>query len=337
MKRLLLAGGRRSGAWRVGAMAFGRHRLTVLAYHRVADPAAPGFVGYSGTASATPDEFARQVAWLVDRFHPVGLGDLARAVEGAGSLPPRPLLVTFDDGYRDNLTAALPVLERHGVPMTVFLATDHIGTDVPFWWDRAAWLLDAARSGRYSLPLLGEVALEGDRSRVVRHWIEAAKRVPDGERCDALDALPGCLAVTMPDGTFRGAVLDWDDVTVMSGRGVEFGAHTCSHPVLTRLPRDRAEAEIVGSVLRVGEATAHRPLGFAYPNGHEEDFDDSLVASVAAAGVPLGFTLIPGPARISEVHRRPGAIRRVYVHRGDDLDRLAAKVAGIPRLVPRLG
>ncbi len=333
LKRGLLGFERRSGAWHLPAAAYGPSRLTVLAYHRIADHLDPGFIGYAGNASATPVEFADQMAWLSERFHPVTLDDVARAVEGSGVLPRRPVLVTFDDGYRDNLTAALPVLERYGVPATVFLATDHIGTETPFWWDQAAWALHAASVGRVNLPVLGEVDLEPDRHLVTRRWVQAAKQLPNGSMRLAVGELPAALGLSMPPSAFHGVALSWDDVAAMSERGVSFGGHTCSHPILTRINSATAAKEISRSVVRVAEAIGAPVMAFAYPNGLRSDVNDAVEAAVAAAGVRLAFTLAPGPSRWGEVVRRPLRIRRVYLHHGDGIDRFVAKVSGLPRLL----
>ena len=332
----LLVTGRRTGAWRLPAAWHGSRRLTVLAYHRIARTTDPGFTGYAGNASADPDEFSEQIGWVKEHYNPVTLGEVADAVAG-GSLPPRPLLVTFDDGYRDNLTTALPVLKRHGVPATVFLATDHIGTDRPFWWDRAAWCLSVAPAQQVRLPLTGLVNLTGDRTRLIRSWVQQAKHVPDDEMRTAVESLPVLLGVVERPAEFGRAILGWDDVATMAADGVEFGAHTCSHPILTRMPPPLAAAEVAGSVRRVAEAIGRTPIGFAYPNGHRGDLDDVIEAAVAAAGIRLAFTLAPGPARWSAVVRRPLRIRRVYVHHGDGLDRFVAKVAGVPRFIRGMG
>jgi len=308
----------------------------VLAYHRIVDSAAPGFRGYAGNASAAPDEFSAQMDWVARYFTPVTLGDVAAALEGAAQLPTRPLLVTFDDGYRDNLVAGLPVLERHGVGAAVFLATDHIGSGEPFWWDRAAFCLAAAADQRVRLPFLGEVALGADRHPLIRTWVRRAKAVPDVDMRAAVDALPARLGVSEPAPGMAGDLLDWEDVAGMAARGVEFGAHTCRHPILTRVDGATAAAEVSGSVARVADAIGRTPLGFAYPNGQRADVDAAVEGAVAAAGVKLAFTLVPGPARWSEVVRRPLRIRRIYVHHGDGLDRFIAKVSGVPRFVRTL-
>lgn len=326
---------RRTGAWRLPAAWHGPRRLTVLAYHRIVDADAAAFRGYVGNASAAPDEFATQIAWVTRHFTPVTLTEVAAALDGR-ALPHRPLLVTFDDGYRDNLTAALPVLERHGVGAAVFLATDHIGTGEPFWWDRAASLLAAAAEQRVRLPLLGEVSLDGDRHRVIRAWMRRAKTVADAEMRGAIEALPAILGVSQSASDMASTLLDWTDVAEMGRRGVEFGAHTCRHPILTRVDRSTAAAEISGSVARVAEAIGRLPLAFAYPNGQRRDVDTGVEAAVAATGVRLAFTLVSGPARWGEVVRQPLRIRRIYIHHGDGLDRFVAKVSGVPRVVKAL-
>lgn len=324
-KGALLAFGRTTGAWRLPGIPYGPHRLTVLAYHRVAGAEAAGFLG---NVSATHLEFAAQVDWLTAHMTPVSLDDVVAAIDG-GPLPRRPVLVTFDDGYRDNLTDALPVLEGRAIRPVVFLATDHIDTGAPFWWDRAADAFAASPEREADLPLLGVRRWEEPR-QVARDWIAAAKEVPDREMREHLDHLERRLGVEPSPGP---ALLSWDDVAAMGRRGVAFGAHTRRHAILTRIDRDDARAEIGGSVDRVREATGSAPAGFAYPNGRARDLDSAVETMVGATGVRAAFTLVPGPARVSEMRRHPLRIRRVYVHHGDGLDRFVAKVAGVPRLV----
>jgi peptidoglycan/xylan/chitin deacetylase (PgdA/CDA1 family) len=309
---------------------YGKKRLTVLAYHRVADGPSPDFYGFLGNLSATPEAFAEQMRFVSQRFTPIGIGDLAAALEGA-PLPDRAALVTFDDGYRDNRDEALPILEELGIPSVVFLATGHIGTGVAFWWDRVAEAFKTYGSGSASLPLLGEQEWS-DPHRAAIAWIAAAKKVPGATKDVAIEELVDSLSggVSIDASQHH---LDWDMVREMQDRGVAFGAHTCTHPVLARIPPDHATREIAESVARVAEETGRAQLGFAYPNGLRGDFGDESTAAVEAAGVPLGFTLSPGPAREAEFRSDPLRIRRVYVHRADDIVRFAAKCAGLPRWV----
>jgi peptidoglycan/xylan/chitin deacetylase (PgdA/CDA1 family) len=332
-KHTALAAVRRLGGLRLLESFYGRSRITVLAYHRVADPDAPGFVGFRGNASATLAEFEHQMDWVAERMNPITLDELAASLDGR-NLPDRSVVVTFDDGYRDNLTAAAPALERRGIPATIFLATDHIGTSNPFWWDRAAWHFHSHGPGSARLPILGDRRWS-DTAAMAAEWVAGAKRVPDAERVAALDRLGDVLGGDV-GSAFAGTLLGWDDVGALVDRGWAIGAHTRRHPILTRLSDPEAvRAEVSGSVERVRQETGTDVLGFAYPNGQREDFDDVAMRAVADAGVPLAFSLVAGPARPAEVRDDPLAVRRIYVHHGDDPVRFSAKVSGVSRIVGR--
>ncbi len=324
---------RRLGGFRLVGSWYGRRRLTVLAYHRVIDLDSPDFVGFRGNVSAAPREFETQMEWIAERMNPVSIEQVARSLDG-GRLPDRPVLVTFDDGYRDNLDHALPVLERLAIPATVFLATDHVGSAVPFWWDLVAWRFATSGVRQASLPLLGETEWS-DSHEIARRWIVAAKQLLETAKVEAVAALSDQLGGTDPAAAFGSTLVDWAGVRRMSGSGVLFGAHTCSHPILTRIDTDQVVGEVSQSVARIREEVGSPVLGFAYPNGQRGDFDDVAQRAVSSAGVPLAFSLVPGPARPSEIRKDPLAIRRVYVHHGDGMERFVAKVAGIPRLTGR--
>jgi peptidoglycan/xylan/chitin deacetylase (PgdA/CDA1 family) len=332
-KNTALTAVRRLGAFRLLEGIYGRDRLTVLAYHRVVDHALPGFVGFRGNVSATPDEFAQQMEMIADRMTPVTLEQVVASLDGR-PLPERPVLVTFDDGYRDNLEVALPVMESHGILPTVFVATDHIGTAEPFWWDLVGWWFANSDVASANLPVVGERTWS-DHIPLAREWIQRAKHLADPVRQEAVDALGEVLGVGAVGDAFEGLLVDWEGVRSMVARGVSIGAHTCSHPILTRVTPERAVVEVSSSVDRVRAETGLAVLGFAYPNGQPGDFDDLARRAVADNDVPTAFSLVPGPARPSEVRSDPFAVRRVYIHHGDAPDRFAAKLAGVPRLVGR--
>lgn len=310
---------------------YGRSRLTVLAYHRIVDHTASGFVGFAGNVSASPEAFAAQMDLVGRRFNPVSIGDVAESLDG-GRLPDRPLLVTFDDGYRDNHDHALSILADRSIPAVVFLAADHVGSVEPFWWDLVAWAFQTSRRSGGHLPLLGNRTWD-DPHRIAAEWIRDAKQCDERGKQEAVVALTGILETPHAGSTFAEAHLTWDHVRAMQRRGIDFGAHTCSHPILTRVDRDRAGREITESVTKVGRETGVMPVGFAYPNGLEGDYDESTVAMLADAGIRLGFTLSPGPVRRRELVDNPLEIPRVYVHHTDTTAALAVKASGALRLL----
>lgn len=332
-KRTILEGARRAGAFGLVGRVFGADRLTVLAYHRVTDHTRPGFVGFVGNVSASPAEFSDQMEWVARKYTAVSLEDVAAAALGA-DLPARAVLVTFDDGYQDNLDNALPVLRRIGLPAALFLATDHVGSGEPFWWDRTAEFFWRHAGAEVELPILGHTTWESDGAQsLAARWIARAKLLPDDERRAAVAAV---TAAAGSDEAPQGLVMNWYGAREMAAHGVAIGGHTQTHPILTRVPIETAREEISQSKADVEREIGAPAIGFAYPNGGTSDFDDAVVAAVEDAGYRIAFTLVPGPARLREVVADPLRIRRVYVHHGDGLSRFAAKVAGVPRLTGTL-
>ena len=130
--RLALAA-RRRGLWPYGG-------LTVLLYHRVVEPSAIGELD-ADMIDATPEAFDEQMSYLRRTFHPVAVEEVLEASGGGRPLPPDSVLVTFDDGYRDNFENALPVLRRHGIKALFFVATGYITDRALFWWETVSLLV----------------------------------------------------------------------------------------------------------------------------------------------------------------------------------------------------
>ena len=333
-KQAALRAAHRAGGLRLAGAALAPS-LTVLAYHRVIEHARPGFGSLRRNVSATPDEFRAQMEYAAARFEPVTFERVAAFARGRADLPRKALLVTFDDGYRDNLTGALPIMNEHGIVPVVFLATDHIGTGRPFGWDAAAWCFEFTRVHEADLPVLGPARWETpeQREQILGDWVEAIKALPDADRNGAVAELPGILGVDVPGDAFADVYLSWDEVREMTAGGVSIGGHTRRHPILTRVSPETARAEIEGCRDRIREELGFTPIGFAYPNGGPGDYDAATMALLAASGFELAFSLVWGPARHRDVAAAPLDIRRVYVHHGDHPARFAAKVHGIPRLM----
>ncbi len=311
------------------------NRLTVLAYHRIADPNGPGFDTFKPNVSATPAAFAAQMDFMRRRFNIVSAGQVVAWLQGQQSLPARPALITFDDGYRDNLDHALPVLQQRNLPAVIFLATDYIGKSTPFFWDLIAYCFYHTSQNEADLPLAGRQTWYDEKSRtaVMSNWLAGLKRLPDEKKWTAVRQLPQALGLSVAGDAFAGLHLTWDQVRTMVATGIEMGAHTESHPILTRVSLEQARLEVTGSKARI-EAEIERPVtAFAYPNGQPTDFSPALQAMLQQVGIEAAFTLVPGPARLSEVRQAPMAIRRIFLHHKDTLPRFAAKVMGIPRLL----
>jgi peptidoglycan/xylan/chitin deacetylase (PgdA/CDA1 family) len=310
-------------------------RLTVLAYHRIDNHCAPNFDTFKSNVSATPADFAAQMDYLRQRFNIVSSDNVSAWLKGEQSLPPHPALITFDDGYTDNFKYALPVLQARKLPAIVFLATDYIGKNIPFYWDLVAYCFHHTIRQNVDLPRFGSRQWHDEQSQraVMMDWFGVLKKLPDDEKWAAVRQLPQALHVSVPDDAFAGLCMSWDQVRTMTANGVAMGAHTQSHPILTRVSPERARTEVQGSKARI-EAELNKPVtSFAYPNGLPPDFNPALQTMLPQLGLDAAFTLVSGPARLAEVRREPMAIRRIFIGNRDTLPRFAAKVMGLPRLL----
>jgi peptidoglycan/xylan/chitin deacetylase (PgdA/CDA1 family) len=202
--------------------------VPILMYHyiREADATADP-VGFR--LSVRPDRFAEQMDWLAaEGYHPLRMSDLAACLRGLIACPPRPVAITFDDGYDNAATVALPILMRHGFPATFYIITGNVG---------------------------------------------------------------------------RAGYLSWEQVRALRDGGMEIGAHTITHPALSALPLQQAQAEIVGSKQELERRLGIAITSFSYPTG---DYDEAVAELVRAAGFTNAVTTRQedAPRRLDELPRR---------------------------------
>jgi peptidoglycan/xylan/chitin deacetylase (PgdA/CDA1 family) len=312
----------------LGPVLSGRS-LAVLCYHRVVERVEHGL--FPELNSAHPEVFRQQLDMLGIDHEFVSEGDVIAWLEGKRSLPARPVLLTFDDGYRDNYETVFPILVERGIPATFFLATGHMDTGEPPWWDRASALIAASSQEVADLPLLGTRELDTlPRHQLAGEWIEAAKLVLDGERRVAVDALPEAVGISSLD--WPEVSMKWGQVREMAANGMSLGGHTHNHPILSRMDVPHAREEIRRGLDRMREELGIDVVSFAYPNGGRDDFNDKTERTVAELGISVAFSLASGPALRAEVKRAPLAIRRIYVGEGDTADSLQLKLLGAGRV-----
>lgn len=252
----------RSGAARLFARQQARKALTVVMFHRILPAADPR------SASADPDYtmelsvFEAFLDFLRRNFHPISLAMLEDAAAGGQALPPRPLLVTFDDGWHDTAQYAAPALAARAIPGTVFVTCGALGCDRMLWRDTAAIL---ARAGLLDAPAESGTPLET--------WLETLS-------ADRRDAVLG-------QALERAAVLRplMMDKAALEGIAMTVGAHGVTHTPLTRAAQPQAELRDGKSALEA--ITGHAVSSFAFPHG---SYDPSLLAQSFAAGYRFVFT-----------------------------------------------
>ena len=283
-----------SQAW-LAARRLGRPRwLTVLNYHRVDHLEAACDVD-EGVLDATPESLDRQLRRLRRHCTPIALGELLAHLDGA-LLPANPALVTFDDGYRDNLVNAVPILERHGIRATFFIATAYVTQRRPFWWDRISWALKHARRKEFRLdyPFGTEVNLADGIAGPASHLHRLVKKTPRLDLERFLDDL-----VTRSDAPWESTterrladqlIMTWDDVRALRRAGMDVGSHTRTHRVLQTLAPEELPAELAGSRADLESELGEPVSTIAYPVGPSIAGEPEIRAAVVATGYRLGFT-----------------------------------------------
>ena len=289
IERLIKSAAATPLAWRVGARLRGNRGVCVLMYHRITrrGDAFPG---------TDLDEFVRQMRWLRRTCDPIAPEQFEAALQAPSPGRP-PVLVTFDDGYRDYCDHAYPVLAELGIPSLVFLATSFIDRGGLIWTDAVTWA--ARRSPRASLTLPWDrrvtlpLTCDQDRARAARVAKDQLKNVSDAQREAWQQALFAELGVDPQDGSAGRQMLDWAEVRATLGL-TRYGGHTHTHPILSQVDGERAEREIRVSHERITAETGAAPRYFAYPNGRAEDFSEETKAILRRCGYELAFSTIEG-------------------------------------------
>lgn len=308
--------------------------LTVLNYHRIEEPDRSDFSTFKPNISATPLMFEQQMDYLLKNYNVVSGADVTAWVRGGRALPPHAALITFDDGYYDNFKNAFPVLAERNLPAIIFLASDFIGGDSPFYWDLIAYCFNNSLMDHVSISPTISYSWNNKFSRdiVVGQIIELAKKMPEADKRKLVDAFPDKMDVSVPLNAFDGLFLTWDDVRALSVGGIEMGAHTASHPILTRVPIDKVEEELYKSKIRIEGEINSQVVSFAYPNGQPSDFNSAVIDRVKKVGFHTAYTLLSGPTRFSSVKKDPYQIRRIFLSYKDTLPRFAGKLIGLARI-----
>lgn len=237
-----------------------RGRLSILIFHRVLSQPDPLFPGEQDTR-----RFDEVLSWVARWFQVLPLDEAALRL-GNGTLPPRAAAITFDDGYADNATNALPILQRHGMTATFFVATSFLDGG-RMWNDSVvesvrncpAKVLDLSDGG------LGKHSLESYEQRriALEALLSRIKYLEPPKRQEAVAFVQRCARGELPDDL----MMTSSQVRQLHHAGMQIGAHTCSHPILASLADKEALDEIATSKSALESLLGEAIALFAYPNG----------------------------------------------------------------------
>lgn len=293
-RALLAARARAALPWRT---------LTVVTFHRVASAVTSGFD--PAVVDASPAVFARRLAILGRYFTFIDTGDLEAHRSGA-PLPDNPAMISFDDGYRDNLDNALPVLQRHKAKAVFFVATAYVDERRLFWWERINAAIARSPRGQLALAYPEPTTLALDSAAARRATVASLLRLVKervgldlDQFLEELEAAAGApMRRTEERACADALVMTWDDIRALKAAGMDVQSHTHRHRVLHTLGPGEACADLMRS-RRLLEAKLDSPVrAVAYPAGRPITDRPALRHAVRGAGYRFGLTCGTGAARL---------------------------------------
>jgi peptidoglycan/xylan/chitin deacetylase (PgdA/CDA1 family) len=272
----------RRTAYRTGALSLARQRvrnaLTAVMFHRVMDPADPDFALADPVYTVSTPLFAQLLKFFRDHYAVVDLRHVLDAIDGKRALPRHALLITFDDGWADNLRYAAPLLKEQGLPAVIFVAAKAVQDNGMAWWQEEVFAV--SRSGRLAA------------------WL---RELPERARFEGVDAVGAVTRLAMLDEAQRAELLatlpreryharmmmKGDELPRLSEFSIDVGLHGYLHVPLTDVADVRDELAHTSTTLDAlteGKAMT-RALGC--PHGR---YDERVIAGARAAGVKAVFT-----------------------------------------------
>ena len=257
----------------------------------------------------TPTAFEAQIQYLASIASIITLQEYLNHLEEGKPLLNKSIVVTFDDGYKDNLTIASPILQKYGIPATFFIATGYIGTDKMKWEDQLSCLIRRSKVEVVSLGLPSSnvsfnIGSDKDKFKVIDALVNLLGHLNQTERLQVLDGLRKQTRVKCDDQA--DVMMTWDDVRQLADiPGFSIGSHTVTHQHLTRIPLDDVIFEVTSSKEQLEDEIGHPATLFSYPYG---DFNHDVTTALQSAGYKSAGTIEYGQ---NNIHSDPFRLKRV--------------------------
>lgn len=307
-------------------------RATIFMLHRFNCPDA-GVYGHDPSFVKAALEYLRK-----NKYELVSLRKLYDGLAN-GSLPPRRAVAfTIDDGYFDHALVAAPIFADFECPVTTFVATGFLDRQLWFWWDQIEHIFDSTRRSTISVTL-GPKNLEfqvnepSRRSKGKVDFTNFCKTLKTEDRHVAVARLAMAAEIDIPKyPPVRYAPMTWDTLRAAEGKGMEFGPHTVTHPILAQSSDEQAETEVALSWYKLQQEAKNPVPVFCFPNGQFSDFGEREIRIVRCAGMRGAVSGEPGYFDRDQILR--DSDERFRVRRfpfPDNLTDLIQCVSGIER------
>lgn len=299
-----------------------RHGLRILMYHR--------FAGRDTHLKA-------QCLHIRRHYNPVSMDQVADWLSGQASLPERALAVTVDDGYRDFLEVAWPLFAHYEIPAMVYVVSGFAAGECWLWWDLLTEHLVQTAARRVRLPSIAGLpeweppGTGQERRRTAERLAYALMKVPDDVRRAYIEALPAATGLHLPPTPPPAyEAMGWEEIAGLAASGAHFGAHTRTHPILSRLDSEKdQQLEMVASRDALAGVLGRPVRHFCYPVGGLEEFNNESVAAARASGFATATTTLRG---LNVRSADPFRLYRLGVEPDQDPLYFAELLAGVRRI-----
>jgi len=276
-----------------------RNKLIVLNYHRVRPNDSDFTTAFDdGVYTLNMDEFTRQIKWLKQNTLTLSERELIDCYRDGSFVPPKTsipcVVITFDDGYRDNYTLAYPILKFYEIPAILFVATQMINTRQIPWWDVIAYLIK--RCSKSFITFDGRQFPMGDQKREAITFFQLLMKQEQYEHTKyLLSDLSEACEVAPPDSDLQDMeILTWDEIREMAQNHIAIGSHTHTHRVLSTINPSSQKEEMILSKLIIEENIGKPVLSISYPVGELCYITEETADIAASSGYAIGFTTNTG-------------------------------------------
>lgn len=281
------------------------NRLLILCWHNI-DPT-PAFPAPAGHGRR---DFERQLQLLARFTTVIRLSTALDLIENDEPLPPRAVVLTFDDGYRDMLDVAVPALAREGLPATFFLVPGFLSDRIRAWWEDLAAAFDRTEAKELTWDgVHHDLATPAARRQVHDRLLAPLKRLNHAAREDAVHQLTELLTPDDPDPGGK-YFLNWDGARALISAGHEAGSHSARHVILSRETAAVQATELADSRAELQSGLGVRIDTVAYPNGTGEDYDDTTAHLARETGYRCALTTRIG---LAQRDHSPYEMRRMVI------------------------
>ena len=292
----------------------------ILAYHDIAITSSLDSPFSKGAVSATVAGFEQQVRYLSSNFDVITFYELRDRLNNGRSLK-NTAIITFDDGYKNNYLLAYPILKKYRVPAVIFLSTNHVDSDKVFWFEELNYLINSSLKKTFVLYIGGvkrDFSLENKKKREESKvkLLTLCKSASHQLRVEIIEQIHKVLECAVPSREAKKLNLSWAEIEEMAEDGnIEFGSHTLSHPVLSKLKLTELQQELMVSKKIIEGRLKKEVISFSYPFGDPETFGPREVAEVQRCGYSFATTYTHDFNTYYTIKQNPYLLKRIHVEK----------------------